>query len=121
MLMRNIIRSQKRGGLRKLLYTLVLAVGADAQAAFVTLIATRLIVKEFGVNVTMGASNVSHGLSDRRILNGIFMALAIACGLSCPITNPLVRQVREAILASNLFLGHDEWAMNWITYFRSQS
>jgi 5-methyltetrahydrofolate--homocysteine methyltransferase len=100
---------------------LVLAVGADAQAAVVTLTATRLIAKELGVNVTMGASNVSHGLPDRRVLNGTFMALAIACGLSCPITNPLVRQVREAILASNLFLGHDEWAMNWITYYRKKS
>jgi hypothetical protein len=49
------------------------------------------------------------------------MALAIACGLSCPITNPLVRPVREAILASNLFLGHDEWAEIWIKYYRSKS
>jgi len=100
---------------------LVMAVGADTQAAMVTLSATRMIVKELGVNITMGASNVSHGLPDRRVLNGTFMALAIACGLSCPITNPLILPVREAILASNLFLGHDEWAMNWITHYRSKS
>jgi 5-methyltetrahydrofolate--homocysteine methyltransferase len=99
---------------------LVMAVGADTQAARVTLTATRLIVQELGVNITMGASNVSHGLPDRRVLNGAFMALAIACGLSCPITNPLIRPVREAILASNLFLGHDEWAANWISYYRSK-
>lgn len=100
---------------------LVMAVGSDTQAAFVTLSATRMIVQELGVNITMGASNVSHGLPDRRVLNGTFMALAIACGLSCPITNPLIREVREAILASDLFLGHDEWAMNWIRYYRSKS
>jgi 5-methyltetrahydrofolate--homocysteine methyltransferase len=100
---------------------LVLTVSSDAKAALVTLSATQLIVRELGVNIAMGASNVSHGLPDRKTLNGTFMALAIACGLSCPITNPLIPQVREALLASNLFLGHDEWAMNWITYFRNKS
>ena len=99
---------------------LVLTVGSDVQAALTTLKATRLIVAELGVNITMGASNVSHGLPDRAVLNGVFMAMAITCGLSCPITNPLVPKVREAVLASNLFLGHDEWAMNWITHFRSK-
>ena len=99
---------------------LVLTVGSDAQAALTTLEATRLIVAELGVNITMGASNVSHGLPDRAVLNGVFMAIAITCGLSCPITNPLVLNVREAVLASNLFLGHDEWAMNWIAHFRSK-
>lgn len=100
---------------------LVLTVGADQQAARTTLIATRLIVREFGVNITMGASNVSHGLPDRPAINAAFLAMAIACGLSCPITNPLSTQVREAVLASNLLLGHDEWAMDWMTYYRTKA
>lgn len=99
---------------------LVLAVCTDAQAAWATLTATRLIVAEYGVNITMGASNVSHGLPDRPAINAAFLAMAIACGLSCPITNPLSMAVREAVLASNLLMGHDEWAMNWMTYFRSK-
>jgi 5-methyltetrahydrofolate--homocysteine methyltransferase len=100
---------------------LVLTVGADQQAARTTLAATRLIVHEFGVNITMGASNVSHGLPDRPAINAAFLAMAIACGLSCPITNPLSTQVREAVLASNLLLGHDEWAMDWVTYYRAKA
>ncbi len=99
---------------------LVLTVGADQQAARVTLEATRLIADELGVNITMGASNVSHGLPDRPIINVTFLAMAIACGLTCPITNPLSTRVRETILASNLLMGHDEWAMNWVTYYRSK-
>ncbi|MBN1639930.1 MAG: dihydropteroate synthase [Anaerolineae bacterium] len=99
---------------------LVLTVGADQQAALVTLRATRLIASELGVNIAMGASNVSHGLPDRPAINAAFMAMAIACGLSCPITNPLSAQVREAILAANLLLGHDEWAMAWMAYYRSK-
>lgn len=99
---------------------LVLTVGADSNAARTTLTATKLIVEEFGVNITMGASNVSHGLPDRPVINASFLSMAIACGLSCPITNPLITEVREAILASNLLMGKDEWAMNWITNFRSK-
>jgi 5-methyltetrahydrofolate--homocysteine methyltransferase len=99
---------------------LVLTVGSDCLAGRMTLEATRLIVEEFGVNIAMGASNVSHGLPDRPIINAAFMALAIACGLSCPITNPLSMPVREAVLAANLLMGHDEWAMKWIAYYRSK-
>ena len=99
---------------------LVLTVGADQQAARMTLRATSLIVNELGVNITMGASNVSHGLPDRPAINAAFLTMAIACGLSCPITNPLSTSVREAVLAGNLLMGHDEWAMNWMAYYRSK-
>ena len=99
---------------------LVLAVCTDAQAARETLLAIRMIVHEYGVNITMGASNVSHGLPNRPSINAAFMAMSIAAGLTCPITNPLSVAVREAILASDLILGRDEWAKNWIAYFRSK-
>lgn len=99
---------------------LVLTVGADQQAARVTLEAARLIANELGVNIAMGASNVSHGLPDREIINTTFLAMAIANGLSCPITNPLIPAVRETVLAANLLMGRDEWAMNWIAHYRSK-
>jgi len=99
---------------------LVLAVCTNAQAARETLQAMRLIVQEYGVNMTMGASNISHGLPNRSTINAAFMAMSIAAGLTCPITNPLSIDVREAILASDLILGHDEWAMNWIACFRNK-
>jgi 5-methyltetrahydrofolate--homocysteine methyltransferase len=97
---------------------LVLAVASNTEAPQITLRAARLIAETFGVNIAMGASNVSHGLPNRAALNASFLSMAIGCGLSCPITNPLVRSIREAILASNLLMGHDEWAMNWISYCR---
>lgn len=100
---------------------LLLAVCTEQQAGRTTLRATRLIATEHGVNITMGASNVSHGLPDRRAINAAFLAMAIASGLSCPITNPLSTAVREAVLASNLLLGHDDYAMNWMTYYRTKS
>jgi hypothetical protein len=40
-------------------------------------------------------------------------------GLSCAITNPLIPEVRKAVMASDLLLGHDEYAMRWIADFRA--
>lgn len=99
---------------------LTLTLGADSQAAQVTLKTIELVVKEFGVNITAGASNVSFGLPDRKYLNATFMAMAIHAGLTCPITNPLVPEVKLAVLAADLAMGRDDYGMHWITAFRKR-
>jgi 5-methyltetrahydrofolate--homocysteine methyltransferase len=99
---------------------LVLTVSVDSSAAALTLKTTRLIVKEFGVNITMGASNVSFGLPDRPAINATFMAMAIQAGLTCPITNPLDPELAVAVLAADLAMGKDEWGERWITAYRSR-
>ncbi len=96
---------------------LALTVSINIQAAHVTLETIRRIATEMGNNVALGASNVSFGLPDREVINASFMALAIAAGVTCPITNPA--QLKQMILATDLLLGRDEWAMRYITYFRS--
>jgi 5-methyltetrahydrofolate--homocysteine methyltransferase len=97
---------------------LALTMGADSNAGRITLETTELITREFGVNITMGASNISFGLPDRKYINSTFIALAIRAGLTCPITNPLVPEVNIAILAANLAMGRDEYGMNWIQAYR---
>jgi len=97
---------------------LALCVGADHRAAAVTLEAMRLVRQELGVNLVMGASNVSFGLPDREAINGIFLAMAIAQGLTCAITDPA--HTRRAILISDLLLGRDEFAIRYIRFFRQQ-
>ena len=77
-----------------------------------------LVVKEFGVNITMGASNISFGLPDRKFVNATYIAMAIYAGLTCPITNPLVPEVAIAMLGADLSMGRDEYGMNWIKAFR---
>jgi 5-methyltetrahydrofolate--homocysteine methyltransferase len=69
--------------------------------------------------MTCGASNVSFGLPDRATVNAAFLPLAMHAGLTCAITNPLVPEVRRAVLAGDLLLGHDEYAMRWIANFRA--
>jgi 5-methyltetrahydrofolate--homocysteine methyltransferase len=99
---------------------LAMSVGADDQAGKMALDAVEAIVKKFGINITMGCSNISFGIPDRELLNGTFLAMAIRCGLTCPITNPLFDEVITSILAADLAMGRDEFAMNWIGSFRKR-
>jgi 5-methyltetrahydrofolate--homocysteine methyltransferase len=97
---------------------LALTVGADSKAGWITLEAIRLVKEELGVNMALGASNVSFGLPDREMINGAFLAMAIARGLNCPIVD--AAKVRHYILAADLALGRDDYAMRYIKAFRKR-
>ena len=99
---------------------IAMTVAADPQAGLITLETMRLIKEQLGNNMTCGASNVSFGLPARHILNAAFFPVAMHAGLTCAITNPLVNEVRKAVQASDLLLGHDEYAMQWISAFRAE-
>ncbi len=99
---------------------LALTMGADSNAGKIALDTIGMVVKEFGVNITMGASNISFGMPDRKYINATFIALAIYAGMTCPITNPLVREISTAVLASDLSMGRDEFGMNWIQAYRKR-
>ncbi|HEY8846771.1 MAG TPA: hypothetical protein VIM24_08940, partial [Candidatus Limnocylindrales bacterium] len=73
---------------------------------------------ELGVNSTCGASNVSFGLPNREGINGAFLAMAIASGLTSAITNPIAAGVREAVMAADVLMGNDQDAARWIRAHR---
>jgi 5-methyltetrahydrofolate--homocysteine methyltransferase len=98
---------------------IAMTVAADPTCGLITLETMRLIRDRLGNNMTCGASNVSFGLPDRATVNAAFLPLAMHSGLTCAITNPLVPEVRRAVLASDLLLGHDEYAMRWIASYRA--
>ena len=97
---------------------LALTVGADQQAARVTLEAIRLVAQELGVNQSLGVSNVSFGLPERETINLAFLAMAIAGGVTCPIVD--VARVRPTVLAVDLLLGRDAYAMRYIKAYRQR-
>jgi 5-methyltetrahydrofolate--homocysteine methyltransferase len=99
---------------------LALTVGADHNAGRVTLDSLQLVHKELGVNLNLGASNVSFGLPDRKIINVAYLALAIARGLTTAITDPTVPEIQTTLLACDLLMGRDEYAMRWIKAFRKR-
>ncbi len=95
---------------------LAMAISADHGAGLVTLRTIELIHREFGVNMTLGASNVSFGLPERGIVNQAFMALVIQLGVSCAITNP--EKLTSTIRAIDLLLGRDEYSSRYIRHYR---
>ena len=95
---------------------LVLTVGSNDQAASVTLKTIELVRRRFGVNINLGASNVSFGLPDRQTINQAFQALAIGAGASCLITD--AAKFARTIRAADLLLGRDHYSKRFITYFR---
>ncbi|MFH2125495.1 MAG: dihydropteroate synthase [Pseudomonadota bacterium] len=99
---------------------LAMSVAADDAAGLAALEALAGIKKNLGVNQTIGASNVSYGLPDRKAINATFLAMAVMAGLTCPITDPTVWPVRRTLLISDLLTGKDEYAMNYITAYREQ-
>jgi 5-methyltetrahydrofolate--homocysteine methyltransferase len=98
---------------------LTIAVGADATAGVVTLETLRRLRDDLGVSTTIGASNVSFGLPDRRMINLTFLAMAIQNGVSAPITDPLVPGLRRLCRAADLVLGHDPRARRYVQDYRS--
>jgi len=98
---------------------LAMTVGADTEAVTTTLQTISLIRDELGVNMCLGASNVSFGLPERHALNAAFLPMAMAAGLTSAImsTAPVcVGSVRGA----DLLLGHDAWGANWIAAHRAR-
>jgi len=100
---------------------LALTVGADHNAGRITLDSMTLVRQELEVNLNLGASNVSFGLPDRKIINLAYLALAIARGLTVAITDPTVPEIQTMLLACDLLTGRDEYAMRWIKAFRKRS
>ena len=99
---------------------LALTVSADHRQARITLDSIDLIRKELGVNMNLGASNVSFGLPDRKIINVAYLALAISRGLTTAITDPTVPEIQTTLLACDLLMGHDEYSARWIKAFRKR-
>lgn len=95
---------------------LVMAVGADSNAAAVTLKTIQLVRERLGVNINLGASNVSHGLPERPLVNLAFLSLAMGAGATCAITDP--EKTALFLRANDLLLGRDSYGMRYIKTYR---
>lgn len=90
----------------------------DQQAASTALEGIRLIRDELGLNMTMGASNISFGFPKRELLNAYFLVLAVHCGVNVPILNPASRRIWEAIRCADLFQGCDPFGRRYLEFYR---
>jgi 5-methyltetrahydrofolate--homocysteine methyltransferase len=97
---------------------LVMPIGAMRMAGRQVFSIVRRLRDELHVNTTCGASNISFGLPNREGINGPFLAMAIAAGLTSAITNPLLADVRRAIMAADVLMGNDPECSRWIRTYR---
>lgn len=114
---KKIVERAERYGIPRedvLIDPLAMPVGAVQGAGATLFQLVRMVREELGCNTVCGASNISFGLPNRKVLNGTFVAMAIAAGMTCAITNPLEPEIKSAILAADVMLGHDENCVNWI-------
>jgi 5-methyltetrahydrofolate--homocysteine methyltransferase len=97
---------------------LAFAVGAEPDSGAAVIETIRRIKAELGVNMTLGASNISFGLPDRELLNNAFVVMAAAAGATCLIVD--AAKVRPIILAADLVLGRDKRARRYIEAYRQR-
>jgi len=88
---------------------LAMPVGADTSLVGTTLETIALLRDEFGVNMTLGASNVSFGMPDRHAIGAAFLPMAISAGLTSAIMDARSPQIVRAVKAADLLLDRDAW------------
>ena len=93
---------------------LVMPIGAMASAGRQAFRLLHRLHDELHVNTTCGASNVSFGLPNRQAITGAFLSMAIASGLTSAIMNPLHPEVKSAVMAADVLMGHDRNCSSWI-------
>jgi cobalamin-dependent methionine synthase I len=76
------------------------------------------LIKSLGVNTICGLSNVSFGLPNRKLINSVFLAMAIHSGLDAAILDPTDRLMRSSFTAAEALVGRDEYCAAYITAFR---
>jgi 5-methyltetrahydrofolate--homocysteine methyltransferase len=98
---------------------LAMPIGADTSLVNSTLRTIELIHDELGLNMTLGASNVSFGMPGRHALGAAFLPMAMQCGLTSAIMDVRAPQIVEAVKAADLLLGNDDWGAAWIARSRA--
>ncbi len=121
---RKIVERAEQYGIPRqdvLIDPLAMPVGAVRMAGATLFTLVRRLREELGVNTVCGASNISFGLPDRGTLNAAFLAMAIAAGMTCAITNPLEETIRKTVLAADVMMGRDENCLAWLSAHRGET
>ena len=86
------------------------------------------VIKHFssrGIKTSIGLSNVSFGLPQRKFINNVFLKMAVDAGLTAAILNPTSYNVPENFseeekLAFDFLSGADKDAVKYISYFKGK-
>lgn len=94
---------------------LVQPIGSDISFGYEFLDAVEEIRNRFPeVHFMCGLSNISYGLPDRKYMNSIFAAMAIAKGLDGLMIDPLDKQMMANIIVAETLMGKDNFCMEYL-------
>ncbi|MDA8263807.1 MAG: dihydropteroate synthase [Actinomycetota bacterium] len=99
---------------------LAMPIGADTVLVRRTLDTISLIRSEFGLNMTLGASNVSFGMPNRSAIGAAFLPMAMVAGLTSAIVDARSPEIVRAAKAADLLLDRDPWGASWISRHRAE-
>jgi 5-methyltetrahydrofolate--homocysteine methyltransferase len=99
---------------------LAMPIGADTTLVVRTLETISLVHDELGLNMTLGASNVSFGMPDRETIGATFLSMAMRSGLTSAIMDARSPHLVRAVKAADLVLDRDPWGASWIAAHRSR-
>ena len=109
---------------------LVFPISVDRTFGMHTLDAIRTLRSRFGaeIHITGGMSNVSFGIPARKLMNTVFINLAVDAGADSgiidPVMNPLAavfaadRKATPYRIAEDALLGRDDFCMNYLRAWR---
>ena len=112
---------------------LVFPIAVDQQFGNHCLAAIRALRERYGadLHITGGFSNVSFGMPARRLINDVFLRLAIDAGADSGILDPVTSHIDSVLnldrgsrryrLAEDLLLGHDQYCAAFIRAYRKGS
>lgn len=118
-----LIDTTRRAGIaddRVYVDPLVMTISTDITSGRVALDTIAAIREQFPqVHITSGLSNISFGLPARHLANRTFLTLALAAGQDSAILDPLDRELRAALIATELLLGRDRHCRTYTKAFRA--
>lgn len=77
------------------------------------------MIKSLGTKTVCGLSNISFGLPDRKLINSVFLAMAMQSGLDAAILDPTEKQVFSSVAASRALMCEDEYCAEYIGAYRA--
>ena len=119
-----ILKEAQKYGIPKekvLIDCLVLTASAQQEQVMTTLLAVRMVKMKLGLKTVLGVSNVSFGLPNRPMFNGVFLAAALGAGLDAPIINPMAEEVMRTVRVFRVCNCEDPSAQDYIARFGQEA
>ncbi|MBP2032280.1 5-methyltetrahydrofolate--homocysteine methyltransferase [Clostridium algifaecis] len=118
----NIVKKASEYGINKkniVVDCLSLTASAQQKEVMETIKAIKMVTERLGVNATLGVSNVSFGLPNRKLLNRTFLLMALQAGLKLPIMNPHDGGMKDTIAAFEVLANVDKDSKTFIEKYKN--